>query len=121
MGALDRLITGILRAQPLGAPLEGRGVRRRPPVAQLALGVELAALVIEAVGELVAYHPADGAVVDRRVGGRVEHRRLQDARREHDVAQRAVVGVVGLGRHPPVRAVDRPLQAADVEAPIPRS
>jgi hypothetical protein len=39
-----------------------------PPVAQVAVAVELAALVVEAVPDLVADDGADAAVVDRVVG-----------------------------------------------------
>ena len=60
-------------------------VVRRPPVGQRARAVELAALVVEAVGHLVADHRADAAVVDRHVGVRVEERRLQDGGREDDL------------------------------------
>ena len=91
-----------------------------PPVAQRAVGVDLAALVVEAVRQFVADHAADRAVVDRRIGIRIEDRRLQDSGRKHDVAQRAVVGIVGLRRHAPVEAIDRPVQAADEERPVGR-
>ncbi len=56
-----------------------------PPVAQLAVAVGLAALVVEAVGDLVADHAADAAVVDGRVAVRIEERRLQDRGREDDL------------------------------------
>src|SRR6185369_2979194 len=105
------LVGRVLRPEHLGAGLEGGGVGGGPPVA-------LAALVVEAVGQLVTDHAADRAVVDRRVGVRVEDRRLQDAGREHDVDQRAVVGVVGLRGHAPVLAVYGPLGAFGVERPV---
>src|ERR1700740_1982657 len=39
------------------------GVRFVPPVAQIAVGVELASLIVEAVNDLVSDDHADGAVV----------------------------------------------------------
>jgi len=53
---------------------------------QRAIGVDLAALVVEAVGEFVADDRAGSAIVHRGVGIRIEDRRLQDRGREHDVA-----------------------------------
>jgi hypothetical protein len=65
-----------------------------PPVAQVAVPSYLAALVVEAVPDLVADHRADCAVVHRVVGLDVEERRLQDRGREHDLVHaRVVVGV----------------------------
>jgi alpha-tubulin suppressor-like RCC1 family protein len=52
-----------------------------PPVLEVAVGVELRALVIEAVGELVADHHADRAEVGREPAVGTEERRLQDDRR----------------------------------------
>ena len=77
----------------------------RPPVAHGAGRVDLAALVVEAVADLVADDRADGAVVHRRVRRRIEERRLQDAGGEDDlVLEAAVVGVDGLRRHGPLLA-----------------
>ena len=56
-----------------------------PPVAQVALAVELAALIVEAVRQLVADDGARAAVVDRRVAPGLVEGRLQDAGREVDV------------------------------------
>src|SRR5205085_7059666 len=90
----------------------------RPPIMQLAFRIELPALIVEAVSKLVTYDATYRAVVDRRVGVRVEHRRLQDARGKNNVAERAVVSIVGLRGHAPVRPIDRPRQPLDVEGPI---
>ena len=54
--------------QQLRALLELRLVFGLPPVAQLAVAVEAAALVVEAVPDLVADHRANRAVVHRIVG-----------------------------------------------------
>ena len=56
---------------------------------QVALRVELAALVVEAVGQLVADHRSDRAEVDRRRRSVVEERRLQDAGGKVDVVHPA--------------------------------
>jgi hypothetical protein len=85
----------------------GLAVLRGPPVLQVALGVVLAALVVEAVGELVADGGAGVAVVGRVVHLRVEERRLQDAGGEVDVVDLRVVVRVHRGRgHVPLAAVD---------------
>jgi hypothetical protein len=71
------------------------------------LAVELAALVIEAVAELVADHRTDGAVVDGIIGLHVEERWLQDGGGEHHfIHRRVVVGIDGLRRHQPFVTID---------------
>ena len=67
----------------------GLGGFRAPPVAKHAVRIELAALVVEAVAHLVADDRADRTVIDRRIGVRIEERRLQDRRREGDLVGRA--------------------------------
>ncbi len=107
MHAGDRLQLVVDGAQHLGAFLETGGVLRRPPVAQHPVAVGLAALVVEAVGDLVADDRADAAIVDGRVRVRIEEGRLQDGGREDDlVARRVVVGVHRLGRHAPFQRID---------------
>ena len=79
----------------------------RPPVAHVALRVELAALVVEPVRHLVADDGAHRAVVDGVVRLRVEEGRLQDAGGKHDLVHlRVVVRVDRRRRHLPVRLVD---------------
>ena len=78
----QRLVGVVLRRQPVGGGAEVREVLRRPPVEEAPPRVELAALVVEAVADLVADHRADRAVVLGRVGVRVEERRVQDRRGE---------------------------------------
>ena len=51
---------------------------RRPPVAQVALGVELAAFVVEAVGQFMSNGGAGVAVVRGIVGAGIEKGRLQN-------------------------------------------
>ena len=75
-------------------------------------------MVVEAVADLVADHPADAAIVHRRVGVRIEEGRLQDRRREDDlVVGRVVIGVHRLRRHAPFVLVDRPVHAVQLELP----
>ena len=89
-----------------------------PPVVEASLGVELRALVVEAVADLVADDDADGAVVHGVGGVEVERRRLQDSGGEDDlVEERVVVGVRGRRRHAPAAAVDR---LADLHAVVDR-
>ena len=54
-----------------------------PPLVDVAEVVELSALVVEAVGDLVADDDADAAVVQRLREVLVVERRLQDSRGEH--------------------------------------
>ena len=78
-----------------------------PDFLDVAVEVVLGALVVEAVGHLVADDDADAAEVDRRVGRVVEEGRLQDAGGEVDVVlRRHVVGVHGGRRHAPLGGVD---------------
>ena len=98
-----------LRDEGVGERLERGPVLVGPPVAQRAGAVELRALVVEAVADLVADDRADAAVVDRVVGLDVEERRLEDGGREDDLVQAGVVvGVDRLRGHEPLVAVDRP-------------
>ena len=75
----------VLLDEHLRALLELLASASRPPVAQVAVAVELAALVVEAVADLVADHGADRAVVHRVVGVGVEERRLEDRGGEDDL------------------------------------
>ena len=78
-----------------------------PPVVHVSLLVELTSLVVKSVGHLVAYHHADGTVVEGIVGRHVEERNLQNTSREADfVRGRVVVRVHGLRCHVPVVYVD---------------
>ena len=117
--ARQGLIAVVLGAQPRRLGLEAGLVLRGPPFAQHAGAVGLAALVVEAVADLVADDAADAAVVHGRVRVRVEKRRLQDRGREDDlVLGWRIVGVHRLGRHAPLVVVDRPAQAVHPEVPL---
>ena len=79
-----------------------------PPVFQVAVSVELAAFVVEAVGEFVADGAPGVAVVGRIVHLRVVQRRLQHAGGEVDVVHLSIeIGVDGGRRHAPLAAVER--------------
>ena len=84
---VDGHVCVVLLHDSLGASPELGGVLGGPPLAQAALGVELAALVVEAVRDLVPDHRSDGAVVHGVVGIGVEERWLQDARGEDDFVE----------------------------------
>src|SRR3546814_681189 len=95
----QRLEAVVLCDQRLGARLEVLAIFVGPPALEIALRIELAALVVEAVTDFVADHRPDAAVVHGIFGTHVEERRLQDRRRKHDfVLQRVVIGVDGLRR-----------------------
>ncbi len=92
--------------QALRAFLEGLLVFRGPPVAQVALGIELAALVVKAVSKFVSNDGADAAEVNSIVEFVVVERRLQNSGGEVDVVfQRIVVSVDRGWSHPPFRLV----------------
>ena len=76
LDVVDDRVLRVLVGDALRALLEALGVLLRPPVPQIAVGVELPALVVEAVGQLVADGGAGVAVVRRVVELRVEERRL---------------------------------------------
>ena len=98
----------ILRGNAGGARDESVGILLGPPILEVALGVELAALVVEAVRQLVADGGAGVAVVGRVVHLRIVERRLQHAGRKIDVVHlRVVVGVDRGRRHPPLAAIYR--------------
>ena len=81
-------VARILIRDAARALFERRAVGRGPPVAQVALGVVLPSLIVEAVGQLVADDRPDGAVVGGGVAARPVERRLQDPGREVDVVGR---------------------------------
>src|SRR6516162_7206717 len=66
----------ILFSNAGGAFFKGFGVSRGPPVAEVALGVKLAAFVVEAVGEFVADDYADRSEVGGVFTVIVKERRL---------------------------------------------
>ena len=89
-----------------GAFVKILAILGRPPIAQVALAVELRALIVEAVGDFVADDGAHAAVVHGVVRFRIVEGRLHDARGKHDfIHAAAVVGVDGRRRHAPFRAV----------------
>ena len=116
---LDRIE---LLDQNVGLGLERGGVLFGPPVVHVAVLVEVAALVVESVGHLVADHHADGAVVDRVIGIGVVERRLENGRREADLVGRGiVVGVDRLRRHEPFVLVDRLAELAQIVERAPQA
>lgn len=74
---------------------------------QVAVGIVLTALVVEAVSHLVTNHHTDGTVVECGVGLRIEERTLQDAGGEaYLVGRRVVISIDSLRSHEPLVAVD---------------
>ena len=67
-----------------GALLKLRAVLRRPPVAQIALGIELAALIVKTMRQFVADDDSDAAEIHGIVSLLIEERRLQNAGGKHD-------------------------------------
>src|SRR5262249_25511232 len=82
------------------------GVLGSPPVAQIAFGIEFAAFIVKAIGELVANHQANSAHVDRVIHGAIKEGWLQDAGGKNDlVVAAAVVGIDRRRRHAPFQLV----------------
>src|SRR5205807_6950734 len=69
-----------------------------PPIAEIPLGIELAPFIIEAVGQFMANHQADGAKIDCIVHTAVEKGWLQDAGGEDDLIMLWVVESIYGGR-----------------------
>ena len=83
------------------------GVVGSPPVAQVAMRVELAALIVEAMDDFVADDHADGAVVHGIIFRWIEKWRLQNSGGEVDGVQLRIVVGVDRGRsHRPLGAID---------------
>src|SRR3984885_11521322 len=105
---IDDDILGILAANALRALFECRRIPRRPPLAQIAIAVILATLVVKAVRQLMADGAAGVTVVGRVVPLWIIEGRGQTARRKIDVIQRrVVVGIDGGRGHLPLAAIDR--------------
>src|SRR5205823_6417846 len=78
-----------------------------PPIDETAFRVELAALIVEAVADLVPDNRSNGAVVVCSVGAGIEEWRLQNGGgKVKRVLKRQVDRIHGLRRHPPFAAVD---------------
>ena len=111
---VDRVDRVVLCTETRGAGIKRLRIVARPPIAEVAFAVGLAALVVEAVPDLVADHRADAAVIHGVVSVHVEERRLEDGRGKHDlVVRRVVVRVHRLRGHAPAGAVHRLAEAAD--------
>ena len=82
---VDRYEVAVLIRDATSAFLELLAVLFCPPVAQIAFGIVLASLVVEAVCQLVANHDPDAAHVDGVIHLLVKKWRLENARREHDL------------------------------------
>ena len=115
-------ITVELTGDTRGLLVEAPEIRLAPPIAQTSIGVELCALVVEAVTDLVPDHHADAAVIHGVHGVGIKRRRLQDAGREHDlVEERIVIGIGGRWRVVPPSPIGRLADQRAVLAHIPLS
>ena len=89
-------------AHDMSTFLEVLCILGRPPLAQVAVLIELGTLVVEAVCHLMTDDHADGTVVESIVGVHIEEGRLQDTCGEADLIGRGiVVGVDRLWCHVP--------------------
>jgi hypothetical protein len=85
VGVARHGVAGVLIRHAGRALVVRLAVSRRPPVAQVAFAVELAALIVESVRQLVADDCAGGPVVDGGVTPRAIEGRLQNAGWKIDV------------------------------------
>lgn len=121
-GAVDeetgQALVGVeLVDEDLGADGEFGGVGFGPPIAEVAGGVVAAALVVEAVDDLVADDGADHAVVDGVVGVEVEEGWLEDAGGENDLVGGGLeVGVDGGRGHGPLGFIHFLAEAVEAAA-----
>src|SRR4051812_501739 len=67
--------------EPLGSFVVSFGIRRGPPVAQIAPGVILPALIIEQMRDFMGHGRAERSIVQSVICLRVEEWRLKFARR----------------------------------------
>src|SRR5947209_10419672 len=111
----NRLESRILVRYTSCALLKLLRIDRGPPVAQIALCIEVAPLIVESVRQLVTDHHPDTAIVDRIIQPLVEERRLQDSCREVDVVlQCAVIRIYRRRSHAPLRPVHRLADLVDL-------
>src|SRR5438045_2887120 len=90
-------------------------VVRSPPHHQISVGVETRAGIVKAVAHLVANHGADAAIVESVTSSRIIERWMQNPRRKIDLVELwIVVSINRRRRHPPLGAIDRLADLADV-------
>src|SRR5215472_17353809 len=83
-------------------------ILRRPPIQKAPVRVELTALIIEAMADLMPNRGAHAAVVLHGVGVQVEKGWVKDRRRKiQTVLDRQVHRINGLRSHPPFGSVHR--------------
>src|SRR5215472_8234560 len=103
-----RNLLGVLVGDALSPLVVSLGVRLGPPVAQIALPIELAPLIVEPVDDFVSDDRANRAVIYGIALLRIEERRLEDACGKVDgVGLRIFVGIDGGRGHNPFRAIER--------------
>ena len=91
--AVDDHVAVVLGGQLVLKLLKAGVVLLVPPVAQIAVAIELAPLVVEAVADFMADDGSNAAVVDRIIRLHVEKWRLQNGRGENDFVPRRLVDV----------------------------
>ena len=98
----------------IGSLAELLEVVRRPPHHQIAVGVKLRALIVEAVRHFVTDHRADAAIIKRIVGFRIIERGLQNSGWKNDFVELWVVVSIHRGRrHSPFSFVHWPANFAE--------
>src|SRR5690606_14005523 len=83
-------------------------IRPAPPVAQIAVFVELRAFVIKPVYHLMSHYSSDGSIIEGVIGIHIKKRILQYARRKtYFVDGYVIIGVYILWIHIPFRRINR--------------
>src|ERR1051325_2997855 len=91
----DELV--ILINQALSTLFEGLFIFRRPPVLEIAFGVEERPLIVKSMSEFVANHRTHTAEIQRIISLEIIEWRLEDASREVDVIFRGFVKGISRG------------------------
>src|SRR5204862_6189883 len=98
----------------IGSLAELLEVVRRPPHHQIAVGVKLRALIIEAVRHFVTDDRADAAIIERIVSFRIVERWLQNSGRKNDFVELWVaISIHRARRHSPFGFVYLPARLAE--------
>src|SRR5205807_5042370 len=101
-------VAGILVGHTLRSGIKFFFILLGPPVAQVALGIELAALVVEAVSQFMSDYGANPTEVQSIISTVIVERRLENSRWKGDVVElRVVTSIHGHGWVRPVVFVDR--------------
>src|ERR1700733_2521087 len=97
---------GVLVSDAVAAFVIGLGIVGGPPIAKIAIRIELSPLVVVSVNGFVPNDRARGRIIYRVILRRIEKWRLQNPCREIDRVSLCIfIGVHGWRRHSPLGSV----------------